>query len=152
MYIIYDITGYCTNTKGIAPHNLIVILYWSLNLALSNDKQFVCCWWWRLDQFVPISVSQPIIVVRQGIMFVRQSRIKYVQNTITTGFLVLKWVGRKSFPPEFTYYSRFTRKIYRLFSNYSRFFSLPITCVCSKLFEHNPPKPTVPCMVFACNA
>ena len=72
-------------------------------------------------------------------MFVRQSRIKYVQNMITTGFLVLKWVSRKSFPPNCTYYSQLQRKP----MDYSQIIlNALVYLLCSKLCEHNPPKPT----------
>ena len=63
-----------------------------------------------------------ICTIPKQSMFVRQSQIKYVQstNTCTMRFLALSLIGRISFPPLCTYYTRITGKIYWLFSNYSR--------------------------------
>ena len=55
-------------------------------------------------------------------MFVRQSRIKYVQDTITTRFLVLKWVGRDSF----RHNVRIILQLHGKSTDNSRCFSLPI--------------------------
>ena len=71
-------------------------------------------------------------------MFVRQSRIKYVQDTITTRFLVLKWVGRDSF----RHNVRIILQLHGKSTDYSRIIlDALVYLLCSKLCEHNPPKP-----------
>ena len=73
-------------------------------------------------------------------MIVRPSRIKYVQDTITTRFLVLKRVGHDPF----CHNVRTILELHRKSTDYSRIIlDALVYLLCSKLCEHNPPKPTV---------